>query len=275
MLKDENYKPIFLQNSKEGMVTIWIINHKDTSLGSYKQLMVTASVASKKIGYNLGVAYDAQNPATLIFPSFGKLSNHARLFVVKSMYDRELNRKFGQQINGLMSDMGSAKFAKTQAEDSSYVNFLFTDEQGNLVLEGKVEEDNSWSSYFKAGWKIFRALGLSGILDLWNAPYVTLKTVGSVSSTQPKFNQMHSDFKLHAHELENYDLKFGDSGVGKQLKDMKFKPAMVVRMPAFQYALTSPKEQTDDNEFNQLGDLRFVDHEKALEHLNKIQNQKL
>jgi hypothetical protein len=256
LTKDSNYKPIVLQNTNYGIVAVWLIDAQDTSVGAYKQCLITTVVFNKNLGYNLGVTYEADNDASLIFPAFGKLSEHARYYVLQSVTDQQVASQFHSTIMStpITVQQGAAIETEDQQDGNTVIKFNFDLGKGE-VLSGRVLQDNSWKSYMNTGYKIFKALGLSGILDLWHAPYVTIKTVGAQES---KFSVMHANMKQHIHE---WNMNTDEFKMGGVLKHIGFTPSMVIRMPLFQYAMMVPKSQEEDTEFNHPSEIQFVNPE--------------
>jgi len=252
----ENYSPIGLGKSNKAMVALHIMKHKDTSIGAYNEVTVTVHATKTERDAEgrekiLGVSYDNENTASLLYPIFGKLPDHHRHFVLSSLADH--GHDFQRSIHGYPTEKAEGqihsgvKAANKEGEESSYFTFEFKQADGKMILQGKIEEDNSWKSWGKSAYKVFRALGLSGIIDLWYAKHVPLK-YASPLNVGARVSEHFTNFKnLRIHDMQGYELQYNQfTSFGRQLKDMNFKPEMVTRMPVFQTAVGLPSDQAED-----------------------------
>uniref|UniRef100_A0A7S1PH98 Phospholipase B-like n=1 Tax=Percolomonas cosmopolitus TaxID=63605 RepID=A0A7S1PH98_9EUKA len=256
----ENYWPIVLGRSQRAMVAVHVTRNYDSSIGAFDEILITTH-ATKKTDSVLGVSYEEGNEASLLYPLFGKLPDHHRNFVLKALTSNTQSQRYVRAIHGfpasdaspIQSHIESGVKDTSAAADSSatYFDFAFMDaHSAKNIISGRVLEDNTWKSWAQSSYKIFRALGLSGIIDLWYAKHVPLKFASPIQEGA-KISDHYANFRgLRIHDLSNVQLDYDtESDIGRLLRNVDFKPAMVARMPFFQYAMGAPKEQIEDMDY--------------------------
>jgi hypothetical protein len=248
LLDKEKYNPISLGKEDLGIVTIWILKNKENMLTTeiHHQIFVTINVAPKNLGYTLAVEYDPKNYMSLIYNNFLKLKNYSRLFVLKSSTDHKQMRNFFNDIVKIDTDLDYK--INSDSDFNSLKNFTkFTT---NIYFNGNFETDYTWSHFYDVSKNIFKALGLSAAIDLFDSNYISLKLVNSNKYSDGKIINMYYNFKKQSiFQVKDYEINYLDDNISKLMKDMIFDPKVIIKMSDFQYSLTKPWEQQEDEKF--------------------------
>mmetsp|Transcript_13693 Transcript_13693/g.20742 ORF Transcript_13693/g.20742 Transcript_13693/m.20742 type:complete len:388 (+) Transcript_13693:1084-2247(+) len=248
-MQGENYQPIALGRSKKGMVSIKITKYTDTSLGAFNEATITvhANKISSEKGL-LGVSFSDDNYASVIYPQYGKLPDHHRHFVLSHFASASTAGQFASDIIGFNNEKQVGGNTVSFSNKDGYIQFELNGQDGSSVLSGSMKRDDSWSSWATSSWKIFRALGLSGIIDLWYAKHVPLKYASPVQQGA-QLTQIVSTFSnQRIQEIdEHFTLKINDnSPTGKILSSIQFQPKYLIHNPEYLQATGVPTQQLQD-----------------------------
>ncbi len=253
LLSNQKYQPIRLHPTQKGIVSIWILDNKESTAGPYRTVEVYLHVSPVKDGVRLAVEYN-DNPANLIYSLFGKLPEESRMYMLNNFATptHDISKLLDDKILGVQQETIDVEKTIYTKDDDRLV-FKFVDAEGRHLIEGTINEQkkNSWLEYFKNGWQIIKGLGLSGVLDLRDAPVVTLRIASPVNSkSRSTLLHVHTNFEKAT--FRAFDANDGDSIVlspeselGRQLSSLGFEPKYVAHLPLYQDAIVVPSDQSE------------------------------
>jgi len=231
LLAPEGVDPVPLRlpdGSSVGVAQIWLNDYRATSIGPYREIMVSFSV---------GPADCAHIARNFISP-LGPFADPRCAVLVRWLYlDQPLAIELGRRVWGFPKQPGSLTFAASP--DGARLVHETLDERGQRVLRAEFTRERGYGATLRALAAMLPGLGLATTLRLLGE-----RTHSALAITPRELKQTHARVRFQGW-VDTFPWR-GELTLGEQapcaraLRDLAFQPQVVQHMPRVRFVMLGP-----------------------------------
>ena len=232
-LQSENVYPIQTQDG-QAVMGIWVVEFTDASLGAHNELQFSILVSHQ-------ISSPIENhPLTLLKALFS--NPDARMFCYRLWNSTETVVAYNRELLGLPAQLNQG----TIRRENGYKSFHFTDDNEQLIFEGRVREDKR--TPLQVGWDLFRLLGLRNTLQAFSQPYLGAKVVNPISDVilynADAQSYLASDPPVVQYFDEDRDhITFGQNTIN----EFDFQPQFIEHFEPFRFVYLQPEKVAQEH----------------------------
>jgi len=231
LLEPEGVQPVPLiqpDGSAVGVAQIWLNDYRATSIGPYREIMVSFSVGPA------GVSHLARN---FISP-LGPFADPRCAVLVRWLYlDQPRAIEVGRRVWGFPKQAGSLSFATSP--DGARLSHETLDERGQRVLRAEFTRERGPGATSRALAAMLPGLGLATTLRLLGE-----RTHSALAITPRELKQTHARVRFQGW-VDTFpwrgELSLGDEApCARALRELVFTPQVVQHMPEVRFVMLGP-----------------------------------
>lgn len=230
-LAGQEAQPVLAADGR-AMAVVWACDFAQSSLGRHAELQVSLAVSRRPL--------PAVKAGPFALLRLIALEPELRLFPVGLWSDSERAVCYKREVLGLDACLCQAHLERE--EGSAYFSFRFDTEGGGLIAQGDVEfleRQPVWESLW-----LTNGLGREAMERVDRAPWLSAQVMSPVGALQARSAEAQLYLRAAKTTAVRFNrrssrLEFGDT----PCRDLRFQPAFVECMGAFQLVVLNPYNQ--------------------------------
>ena len=230
ILRSEQVHPIQTTDGR-AVMAIWVVDFTEASLGPHNELQLSILASHQP------TPAVESHPLTLLKALFA--NSDARMYCWKLWNNTDKVVAYNRELLGLDAKLNQGIIR----HDGDRKSFHFTDEDGELILDGHVKVEKRTAP--GVSWQLFRLLGLRRTLKAFSQPYLGGKVVNPISEAIPYNGDAQSYVASDTLVVQRFDDSTDAFQFGEVVpSSIDFQPEFVEHFAPFRFVYLQPRKPT-------------------------------